>query len=52
MGGEMDEIKGRIKEAVGDLTGDDDLKAKGKIDKLTGSAKDLVDEVADTLKGD
>ncbi|MFN2607877.1 MAG: CsbD family protein [Acidimicrobiales bacterium] len=52
MGGEMDETKGRIKEAAGDLSDDDDLKREGKVDKATGSVKDAVDKVADKVKGD
>lgn len=30
---EFDELKGRAKEAAGDLTGDEDLKREGKIDQ-------------------
>jgi len=51
MGGELDETKGRIKEAAGDLTDNDDLKREGKVDKATGSVKDAVDKVADKVKG-
>jgi uncharacterized protein YjbJ (UPF0337 family) len=51
MGGEMDEAKGRIKEAAGDLTDDDELKNEGKVDKATGSVKGAVDKVADKIKG-
>ena len=51
MGGEMDETKGRIKEAAGDLTDDEELKSEGKIDQGKGSIKDAVDKVADKLKG-
>ena len=49
--GKMDEAKGRIKEAGGDLTGDKDLKNEGKVDRATGSVKDAVDDVADKAKG-
>jgi uncharacterized protein YjbJ (UPF0337 family) len=51
MGGELDDTKGRIKEAAGDLTDDDELKREGKVDKATGSVKDTVDKVADKIKG-
>jgi uncharacterized protein YjbJ (UPF0337 family) len=37
-----DDAKGRVKEAAGNLTGDDDLKREGKVDKATGAAKDGV----------
>ncbi|MDQ6796994.1 MAG: CsbD family protein [Actinomycetota bacterium] len=52
MGGEMDETKGRLKEAAGDLTDNDDLKREGKVDKGTGKVKDVVDKVSDKIKGD
>ena len=51
MAGEADEAKGRVKEAVGDLTGDDDLKREGKADKAGGKVKDAVDSVKDKLTG-
>ena len=51
MAGEMDETKGRMKEAAGDLTDDKDLKREGKVDKGTGSVKDKVQKFADKLKG-
>ncbi|MGI8776876.1 MAG: CsbD family protein [Acidimicrobiales bacterium] len=50
--GSVDETKGRVKEAAGDLTDDDDLKREGKVDKATGSVKDAVDKVSDKIKGD
>ncbi|MDQ4132065.1 MAG: CsbD family protein, partial [Actinomycetota bacterium] len=37
--GEFDELKGRAKEAAGDLTGDKDLEREGKLDQATGKAK-------------
>lgn len=52
MGGELDEAKGRVKEAAGDLTDDDDLRRAGKIDKGTGKVKNVVDTVSEKLKGD
>ena len=51
MGGELDETKGRVKEAAGDLTDDDELKREGKIDKGTGKVKEVVDSISDKLKG-
>ena len=49
--GKIDEAKGRLKEAGGDLTDDKDLKNEGKVDRATGSVKDAVDDVADKAKG-
>jgi len=45
-----DDAKGRIKEAAGDLTDDDDLKREGKVDRAAGAAKDKVDNAADKVK--
>jgi uncharacterized protein YjbJ (UPF0337 family) len=38
-----DEMKGRLKEAAGDVTDNDDLKLKEGIDKVTDKIKDAVD---------
>lgn len=40
-----DDLKGRAKEATGDLTNDDDLKNEGKADQASGKVKDAVDKV-------
>ena len=50
MGGKTDQMKGKAKEAVGDLTGDKDLKAEGKADRQAGEVKEKVDEVIDKVK--
>lgn len=42
-----DEIKGRLKQAAGDLTDNDDLKTEGEVDEAAGKAKSIVDKVAD-----
>jgi uncharacterized protein YjbJ (UPF0337 family) len=46
----IDEGKGRLKEAAGSLTDDQSLKNEGKLDKAKGSAKDAVDKVGDSVK--
>ena len=46
----LDDAKGKVKEAAGDLTGNDDLKNEGKVDQATGSVKDAVGNVADKVK--
>jgi uncharacterized protein YjbJ (UPF0337 family) len=46
----MDDAKGRVKEAAGDLTGDQDLKDEGKVDRASGKVKDAVGGVADKAK--
>ena len=45
-----DEAKGRLKEAVGDLTNDNDLKQEGKVDRAEGAAKDTIDKAGDKVK--
>jgi uncharacterized protein YjbJ (UPF0337 family) len=56
-----DDLKGRAKEAVGDLTDNQDLKNEGKtdrasgklkqaVDKVEGKAKDLIDDVKDKVQ--
>lgn len=47
----IDEAKGRAKEAAGSLTGDESLKNEGRGDQARASAKDTVDKVADKAKG-
>ena len=46
-----DEAKGRVKKAVGELTGDEQLKREGTIDKAAGKTKEAVDKVKDVLTG-
>jgi uncharacterized protein YjbJ (UPF0337 family) len=57
MGKEVDKTKGKIKQAVGDVTGNKDLKKQGKADERAGKAKgfvagvkDKADNVVDTVK--
>jgi uncharacterized protein YjbJ (UPF0337 family) len=50
--GEGDKTKGRIKQAVGDLTDDDEMKREGKIDEGAGKVKEAVDNVKDRLTKD
>ena len=50
MANNMDDLKGRAKEAAGDLTNDDDLKREGKIDQAAGAVKDKVGDAADKVK--
>ena len=48
--GSLDEGKGRLKEAAGDLTGNESLKNEGKVDQASGKVKDAVGGVADKAK--
>jgi len=40
--GKIEQVKGRAKQAVGDLTNDDDLKAEGEADEVAGKVQDTV----------
>jgi uncharacterized protein YjbJ (UPF0337 family) len=50
MGGKKDEIKGRIKEAAGALTGNDELRDEGKADQAVGKVEQVVEKAADAVK--
>jgi uncharacterized protein YjbJ (UPF0337 family) len=50
MGGKMDQIKGRIKEAAGALTDDDRLKREGQLDQGVGKVKEKAATVAEKVK--
>jgi uncharacterized protein YjbJ (UPF0337 family) len=50
MGSKTDEVKGRIKEAAGVLTGNDKLRAEGKADQAVGEVKQVADKAVDKVK--
>jgi len=50
MSGKSEEAKGRVKEAVGVLTGDKDLKHSGKVDQASGKVKQAVEKAVDKVK--
>ena len=47
----IDQVKGRVKEAAGALTGDRGLKNEGHADQAKASLKQAVDRVAETVRG-
>lgn len=47
----MDQAKGRVKKAIGELTGNQKLKNEGTIDKASGKIKKGVDKVKRALQG-
>ncbi len=53
MSGNTDDLKGRVKQAVGDLTNDDDLKREGKADqagaRIKDAAENLKNKVGETV---
>ena len=51
MSGKTDQIKGRIKEAAGVLTGNERLRRKGKLDQMVGKVKETAEKGVDKMKG-
>jgi len=48
--GKSDELKGRVKEAAGALSGDKKLKREGKTDQVVGNIKQKVEKAVDKVK--
>lgn len=48
--GAMDKAKGSIKKGVGELTGDEKLKAEGEADKTKGKVKSTVGGAKDAVR--
>ncbi len=47
MSGEKDQITGRVKQAAGDLTDNEDLQHEGKAQENAGKLKDKIDDAKD-----
>ena len=47
MGGDSDKIAGKVKEAAGAITGDQDLKAEGEKQQVAGDVKNAGEKVKD-----
>jgi uncharacterized protein YjbJ (UPF0337 family) len=43
--GKVDQAKGKVKQAVGTLTGDDELKAEGQVDETVGKGEAAVGRI-------
>jgi uncharacterized protein YjbJ (UPF0337 family) len=59
MGGDSDKFAGKVKEAAGDITGDQDLRAEGERQQVAGDVKnagekvkDKAEELGEKIKGD
>ena len=50
MSGKTDKVKGRTKQAIGSLTGDDKLKRAGRHDERAGQAKQKAAKVIDAVR--
>jgi uncharacterized protein YjbJ (UPF0337 family) len=46
----FEDLKGRAKEAAGDLTDDDEMKREGKIEQATAKAKEKVGDISEKVK--
>lgn len=51
MDNDLDQAKGRIKQAAGDLTDNDDLKQDGKTDENAGKVKEFLEGAKDKAEG-
>lgn len=46
---DLDQAKGRIKKAAGDLMGDEELRREGRAQETAGKAKEAVRKVGDRM---
>ncbi|KAA2241209.1 CsbD family protein [Salinarimonas soli] len=49
--GSMKNLKGKIKEGVGNLTGDSKTKTEGQMDQAEGKIQNTIGGIKDTLRG-
>jgi uncharacterized protein YjbJ (UPF0337 family) len=47
----VEELKGRVKEGVGDATDNEQLQGEGKADQAKGNLKQAGEKVKDAVKG-
>lgn len=47
----LEQAKGSIKEGFGKLSGDKETETEGKVDKITGKAKEVFEDAKDTVEG-
>jgi uncharacterized protein YjbJ (UPF0337 family) len=50
MSGKTEELTGRVKEAAGALTGDENLKKEGQLDQASGQIKQAADKMVNAVK--
>ena len=46
----VEDLKGRAKEAAGDLTDDEELQRKGKLDQASASVKEKIGDAGEKLE--
>ena len=49
--GSMDQMKGRVKEAAGNITGDAKLRNEGRADQAKGKLQNMLGSIKDALRG-
>jgi uncharacterized protein YjbJ (UPF0337 family) len=49
-GHKTEDLKGRVKEAVGNITGNKGLQREGKIDRASAATKSTIDKATDKVK--
>ena len=49
--GSGEQVKGKVKEAAGKVTGDSKLEGEGKADQVAGKVQNTVGGIKDSLKG-
>ncbi|WP_346845715.1 CsbD family protein [uncultured Rothia sp.] len=47
----LDEFAGKAKEGIGDVTGNEELKAEGQADQVQAKASDAVNDAKDKVEG-
>ena len=50
MSGKTDEVKGRVKEAVGAVTDNNKLRAEGQTDQAIGKVEQVAEKAVDKVK--
>ena len=50
MGSQIDDLKGRAKEAAGDLTDNDRLQREGKADQVGAKVKELAEDAKEKVE--
>ncbi|MFN3891894.1 MAG: CsbD family protein [Beijerinckiaceae bacterium] len=49
--GSVDQMKGRVKEAAGNVTGDTKLRNEGRADQAKGKLQNFLGSIKDALRG-
>jgi uncharacterized protein YjbJ (UPF0337 family) len=50
--GSAEQLKGKVKEVAGKVTGDSKTEAEGKADQVKGKVQNTIGGIKDTLRGE